>query len=530
VNTADRILALKLVTDVGDINKQMKGATSGFRKMGGAAKSWAKAMGGAFVLSGLEAIPSLVGDAFAGFRAGEDAARNLGITWKNLGLDAKDLGGALDDISGLALDLGFDDAEITGVFDTLLGKTGDVNKAFAGTNQVMDLVRGKGWSLQKALKYVTTHLGDVDTALETNKGKARAWARAHPLEVTAGRIAEDFENIIGALSGGDFEGAMANLRSFAGHVEDLLFGTKQRVDLGSGMEFDVRRGGLLARLGEVGGKLVDGIIAGLAGLGPRVLEFWDTEIAGQDWGAAITTALTNVWTAITADPKKAGDVGAAAGAIGLVFAGAMLTVTLLSNALGAVMRAPEFLVGQGVKGAGNAIGLIFRGAMFAVDMMSRGLISLIGQLRKSETIGALATGFGNSLGGKIAKGILAGLIFADVLNAFLDSIGWPSGDDAMPHPPVWDPVLKKFVRRESGGPAGGWTLVGEGGPELLNLPGGSHVYSNADSRAMMGGGGGNITVNIQAGVGDPYAIGREVDRVLRVYRKRAGLPIAGAMT
>src|SRR6187399_1086642 len=148
---ADRTLALKLITDVGDINKQMKGATSGLKKMGGAAKQWGKAFGGALVLSGLEAIPGLLTDAFKGFREGEQAARNLGITWKNLGLDAGELAGAIDGISGMALDLGFDDAEILGVFDTLLGKTGDVDKAFGATQQVMDLVRGRGWSVGKAL-------------------------------------------------------------------------------------------------------------------------------------------------------------------------------------------------------------------------------------------------------------------------------------------------------------------------------------------------------------------------------------------
>lgn len=34
--------------------------------------------------------------------------------------------------------------------------------------------------------------------------------------------------------------------------------------------------------------------------------------------------------------------------------------------------------------------------------------------------------------------------------------------------------------------SGGWALVGEKGPELLNLPRGSNVYSNGESKAMMG--------------------------------------------
>jgi hypothetical protein len=43
-------------------------------------------------------------------------------------------------------------------------------------------------------------------------------------------------------------------------------------------------------------------------------------------------------------------------------------------------------------------------------------------------------------------------------------------------------------RRASGGPASGLTLVGEQGPEVLNLPGGSFVNNNNTSRQMMNGG------------------------------------------
>ena len=38
-----------------------------------------------------------------------------------------------------------------------------------------------------------------------------------------------------------------------------------------------------------------------------------------------------------------------------------------------------------------------------------------------------------------------------------------------------------------GGRRGGQVLVGEEGPEIVDLPFGSHVNSNPDSRAMMAG-------------------------------------------
>tara|TARA_R100001463_G_scaffold15361_2_gene40195 strand:+ start:841 stop:2307 length:1467 start_codon:yes stop_codon:yes gene_type:complete len=46
---------------------------------------------------------------------------------------------------------------------------------------------------------------------------------------------------------------------------------------------------------------------------------------------------------------------------------------------------------------------------------------------------------------------------------------------------------------------GGVSLVGELGPELIRLPRGTRVHSNAESKAMMGGN--NITVNIQGRIG-----------------------------
>ena len=74
---------------------------------------------------------------------------------------------------------------------------------------------------------------------------------------------------------------------------------------------------------------------------------------------------------------------------------------------------------------------------------------------------------------------------------------------------------------------GGLTWVGERGPELVNLPRGSAVWSASESSRMGGGGSTTIVnVDISAGVaGDPVSIGREVDRVLRAYRKRAGIAV-----
>ena len=83
-----------------------------------------------------------------------------------------------------------------------------------------------------------------------------------------------------------------------------------------------------------------------------------------------------------------------------------------------------------------------------------------------------------------------------------------------------------IVGAAGGGPRGGQVLVGEQGPEIVNLPFGSHVNSNADSRRIASGGGrGSVTININApGVTDTNGLRRmlvdmhrrgELDVVLR---------------
>ena len=44
--------------------------------------------------------------------------------------------------------------------------------------------------------------------------------------------------------------------------------------------------------------------------------------------------------------------------------------------------------------------------------------------------------------------------------------------------------------------AGGLAVVGEKGPELVNLSRGTKVHSNTESKKMVGGGGGNTVINV----------------------------------
>lgn len=61
---------------------------------------------------------------------------------------------------------------------------------------------------------------------------------------------------------------------------------------------------------------------------------------------------------------------------------------------------------------------------------------------------------------------------------------------------------------------GGLAVVGEGGPELVNLPRGSSVFSNADSRAMTAGGR-TLTVHVNGAQAQPLDEGRLLDLLRR---------------
>jgi hypothetical protein len=69
---------------------------------------------------------------------------------------------------------------------------------------------------------------------------------------------------------------------------------------------------------------------------------------------------------------------------------------------------------------------------------------------------------------------------------------------------------------EGGTVKGGLSLVGEKGPELVNLPRGSRVHSNLNSRRMVGGN--NVTVNVQGRVGAS-------DQEVRDIARKVGLQI-----
>ena len=85
--------------------------------------------------------------------------------------------------------------------------------------------------------------------------------------------------------------------------------------------------------------------------------------------------------------------------------------------------------------------------------------------------------------------------------------------------------LGKTKMFASGGTsAGGMAIVGERGPELVNLPPGARVHSNASSRNMGGGGAIHVHVNGRVGASDAEIrdIAQKVAREIKLQMNRTG--------
>lgn len=125
-----------------------------------------------------------------------------------------------------------------------------------------------------------------------------------------------------------------------------------------------------------------------------------------------------------------------------------------------------------------------------VDFVGGVVTAFTAQLGADSSVEAL-----KNVGGKIAKLIKLGIdeYFKDA--SLVDSV-----KSSLPSKP---PVVPVKVPGNALGTSywrGGLSWVGEHGPELLNLPRGSQVFSNSQSMAMAGAGGGDINVYINATV------------------------------
>lgn len=218
----------------------------------------------------------------------------------------------------------------------------------------------------------------------------------------------------------------------------------------------------------------------------------DWETGSTDVSSALRTmknVLGGIWSAM---------IGLTSTSIELILDSLKLVVQLLSGDFEGAWETAQEIVTDVVEGIGTVVTTVFDTIVEALADMGLDLTDEIAALEtRMQTFWTWLTGlsFGDTFNG-IADG------FAGVVNMLLGwtwpefpqwhwpslpSWEWPS----IPAPSwlssIWDSVSSVIPGRATGGQStfGGLTLVGERGPELVSLPAGSYVHTNAQSQAMM---------------------------------------------
>jgi TP901 family phage tail tape measure protein len=239
------------------------------------------------------------------------------------------------------------------------------------------------------------------------------------------------------------------------------------------------------------------LIFGLAWAGIKLI--WDFVIA---YYTAIWNGIVAIFTPVIAW-------------FSAIFTAAWNGIVVIWNTVGGYFRG----VWNGIVSIFGAVGGwfagVFRGAWDGIVNIFNGLVGFFGGVWGGIVgiFGGIGTAVGNAIGGafrSVVNSVLSGAVgiingFIGSINAVTGVINHISGVHIGSIGTLGVPKFASGVENFSGGMA----LVGERGPELVQLPRGSNVISNANSQKMAavasgGGGGGtvNITINTQVMMGN----------------------------
>jgi hypothetical protein len=560
----DRIMRIKFVGDTKNLDKATSKTSKGLSKLGKVATGLA--VGGLIGLSyaALEGVKA--------FRAEQNIVRAFNRTVKNLGLPVGAATKAMDRMADRAVSLGFDDAETINGMRSFLQLTGDIGKATELTALAWDIARSRQIPLTAAIKAAQqiykgsarelknygiegkTGMEAVAAARRKERRQAAEWARAHPMQVQLGAISDAWADLVGSFSEGDFRGVQEAFGKIGSAIDQALFGRITK---------DGRRmkGGLIARLGNWGRDISNGIVTAIGEVdwGKTLQDTLNTAL-GALAEAAKNGALGNIAVlgaalagaifafkfffaaarALFAIPGWAakGLVSLAAAAVGKSFGVAMFAVHLFVNAAHAMFGLATWGSKSIVKVAALAVGKSMAVAMFAAHLFINAVRATLVYIAGSSLVAGAAAKLGSAIGiavripmlralGPIGLAILAGM----GIDEFLTSIGWAN---QAPRQFATDENgrikrLKKRGREGRGfasgtaGAPGGWSLVGERGPELVNLRPGSRVLNSRATAGALGGGGASVTINVNAPVAaDGARVGRDIAAYLDQFLARGG--------
>jgi phage-related protein len=214
--TGTRALTLKLLADVDNFTKNLKGADKDVQTFGDKVSDFGKKAGLAFAAAGAAAVAYAGKLAIDGVKSAiEDAAAQtkLALTLKNVtGATDNQIAATEDYITKTSLAVGITDDELRPSLERLSRATGDLNKAQKLQAVAIDIAAGSGKSLEtvtnalaKAAEGQTASLGKLGVGLTATQLKTMSFD-----DITA-KLADTFENQASAKAD-TFQGKLTRLQ------------------------------------------------------------------------------------------------------------------------------------------------------------------------------------------------------------------------------------------------------------------------------------------------------------------------------
>lgn len=379
----DRILQLKLVTDVGNINQQMSGVEQSVGRVGGAFNTLKGFAGPIAINAALTAVSTLT-DAISGgaaaMRAYDDAVFGVGQTLGDM--DQAETIAA--DLASLSTSLGFGDdvSVIEGFGDALIALGGDADMATLAVTAAMDVARVKGIEVGEAVDLVVKGVATGGQRYARELGTTADTAVGRLDEITAAfggsagaftETAEGMRQVADAELGDVFENIGGAVNDLADTALPVLLSIWQEV---KPLIFDA-----ISVVGPIAQDIFSGI-ADAVGRMSRLL-------------AALAPAFQTAWSLIAPIVTAMGEaIGGTIGgildiidAIILVLEGGSIeeAFALAFGGIVDIVKAPINLMLGGVEAGLNFLGNAFFGALEAIRANLNG-IAFVGDQVPDEPI------------------------------------------------------------------------------------------------------------------------------------------------
>jgi hypothetical protein len=214
--TGTRSLTLKLLADVDNFTKNLKGADNDVKSFGDKVTDFGKKAGLAFAVAGAAAVAyagKLAIDGVKSAIADAAAQEKLALTLKNVtGATEAQIGATEDYITKTSLAFGVTDDELRPSIERLARATGDLEKAQKLQTVAIDVAAGSGKSLEAVTNAMAKAAeGNTGALAKLGIGLTAAQLKTMSLDDITAKLADTFANQA-STKADTFQGKMARLQ------------------------------------------------------------------------------------------------------------------------------------------------------------------------------------------------------------------------------------------------------------------------------------------------------------------------------